>query len=923
MKGEKEEMSRMSKKRKSIKSFSIAGLFIMIAVVLFTMTGCSDDKATSITNPEATTFEPKGTIQGVVRDSVTLQPIVGAKVSVGVQEATTDANGQYVIRDVPATTDALNGTVVGTYQVTVDLKNVTSPVNMTTTPAPDIKYPEVAWRTVSVSYTSLDDTSCDVGEAACTNSTNHDTSVDALVGSLLIAIGKLDANIEGVVAGCDSATSPDFFESVGAGYKVELFTVTSNADTGSGASGHLIGSTTTDADGEFAFNNVEANLSVMVMTTSPDGNRTDTVFNTTPSDGRTLKLTDIQASVALHACSTDIHGPRIIAVSPEAGSDQSAGNINVALTFSEPVRQTAFTSTEASGVANLYDYAEVMFDGTKAGNVAYSMSWNSTFDILTVTIPNAGISSLYHVRILNIPTVLTDAEGNGVDMGVCPDDSASLATPYGIAVDTDATEIATGVGNDCLVYFTTKGSTTPAAPSITLVNESGIDEGSQHNAVFDWAPTSGAKDYNVYCRTVQMWGTTEQTHAFNQVVTGVGSSIVSGSSSTVDFDAFVDGVDGGAAFVENSETKLAFDCKVTGVSADGVEGIESNIVRVEDKVGPELVEDTTVAPSGGSLFCGTGVVTGGLPTDIGAVCDDTANPNNITKIILGYNEEMDEVSTEATANYVFSGLAKTADSVAISTTTAPVYNPATDMILLTLSDTLTPAEVAQPVVKTGNNGLLETTANVADFALLAANAGIVATDAAATGSGVCVHFGPDFASDTTVGTGDVAGADLLTIRTGTDGDCDSTANSNPAGTADDIQVVAVGERSGVCVIEGGTDVTQDGDDVDSDGDAAGAGMILTGVNGVCDTDNTPALPANASRIVNSGSSTPNAVGIIPGADYDLDTTTKNNVTTPCTTCDDDISNGTKITVSNVKDVAGITIKGTKDVFRADGNVLAE
>jgi len=67
--------------------------------------GCSDDtNNSSVTNPNPKNFNPKGYIQGKVVDSCTLQPIVGAVIDIGVAKATTDANGQYMMANVPATT---------------------------------------------------------------------------------------------------------------------------------------------------------------------------------------------------------------------------------------------------------------------------------------------------------------------------------------------------------------------------------------------------------------------------------------------------------------------------------------------------------------------------------------------------------------------------------------------------------------------------------------------------------------------------------------------------------------------------------------------------------------------------------------------------------------------------------------------------
>src|SRR3990170_1981010 len=127
----------------------ILGFVLMASTVMLSMTGCSDDTATSLTNPTAGSFEPTGTIQGIVRDSVTLQPIVGAKVSIGVTTATTDAYGQYILADVPATSDALNGSIADIYRMTVDLRSVTSPVAMTTaTTTP--RYPDFVYHDVEL-----------------------------------------------------------------------------------------------------------------------------------------------------------------------------------------------------------------------------------------------------------------------------------------------------------------------------------------------------------------------------------------------------------------------------------------------------------------------------------------------------------------------------------------------------------------------------------------------------------------------------------------------------------------------------------------------------------------------------------------------------------------------------------------------------
>src|SRR3972149_5477379 len=100
----------MKKRRRIVgmKPLWMAGLLVVLLSTVFTMAGCSKDSSKSTKNPNPDAFEPKGTIQGVVRDTVTLQPIEGAVVKVGVEESTTDSAGQFVLRDIPATDDALN-----------------------------------------------------------------------------------------------------------------------------------------------------------------------------------------------------------------------------------------------------------------------------------------------------------------------------------------------------------------------------------------------------------------------------------------------------------------------------------------------------------------------------------------------------------------------------------------------------------------------------------------------------------------------------------------------------------------------------------------------------------------------------------------------------------------------------------------------
>jgi len=666
------------------------GFVLIASTVMLSMTGCSDDTATSLTNPTAGSFEPTGTIQGIVRDSVTLQPIVGAKVSIGVKTATTDAYGQYVLADVPATSDALNGSIADMYRMTVDLRSVTSPVAMAT--ATTGKYPDFVYHDVELNYTSMNDsTPCpdfvpddaDIDSdsnddlSTCgTNATNHDTPVEGMVASVTTTVGKLDANISGVVAGCDSSGFEDeFFTPVAAGYIVKLYSnsgIVSDSDgnSSSGQDNHLIGQTTTDTAGAFSFSNVEANLNVTITADSTDGTRVDSINNTTPADGLTLALT-VQKSTALHVCPNDAHGPEIVAISPEPASDQTPGSTSVAITFSEAVKDTPTASTDASLVGSLYDDIEVNFEGDKAGNVAYSLAWNTARTVLTATF-TTGSSSLYTVRITNMDSRFTDDNNVAAAMGICDDDSVVAAltgNPYGVVADAGST--------DCTVYFSTGGGATPAATtSLTVTNATSQNVGST-SALLDWPVISGAKSYNIYCEQDQVYQDGTSQAGALEYVTNVSASAYNLNPDTLTTLMTLD-VDGYVG--TGSEHALQYVCLVRGYNSDLEEGADSNSVTIKDAVGPDFTANGT----------------NGSPT-----------------VTVTYTEPVRESDAETLANYVLTGTdaALTLSSVSYDTATATATLTYSGNITDDTGDTLTITNVKDLA---GTNNLTTPTGNNQD-----------------------------------------------------------------------------------------------------------------------------------------------------------------------------------------------------------------
>ncbi len=719
--------------------------FIMLVIVLaFNVIGCSQGSdSNSVTAPNTGAFQPTGTIQGHLFDAVTQQPIVGAIVDVGVTQAVTSATGEFVIYNVPADKDALNGTVTGVYRVTIDMRNVTSPVNMASAPTGTaFRYASFAhFDSVSVSYTSLDDTSG--GNPGGGSGSNHDTPVTGLVAHADFTIGKLAANISGVVA------FQKTLEPVGAGYTVKLISQGSNISGGgttggTGNNGNVIMTATTDANGAFQFTNVESLQTFAATAQSTDGlysTGTGSYFITAPADGQT-KVMNIQSGVAptstnaftvaaMFVIPTDNVAPVVTTVTPERNTDLSlAANPSgaVVFTFSEAMKDTPYADLLSSNqvftttTTGLYDDIQVNFKGNKAGNIAHSLAWSADRKSLTVTIPNLAPSSIYEV-----------------DLGAAAGSVDKLVDVYGNAL-TSSPSIST--------RFTTNGAPTAAAiADLSIYNSASINAitgpGTQIPTL-DWAPVSGAKAYNVYRQMVQVWpGTTAVTEVAPYTLIGSGAGSTFTEASALDF-------------VENGEIQLKYNYVVRAVNSDATESGDSNVVTAADVIASRIT--ATTAPS----------------TFLADIAD-----NNKT-LVVSFNEPMRESTIVTPGNWTISGVTGTTMTV-----TAVRYDSQNLQATLTLSGNLTAANIVRSVIRTGADGVLNSTIGAA-------------TDAyrIPTGhGGLCVSAGN--ANGTLATAAAVAGDIRIATRAAvTDPPvgiyADATNVCRTTATAPDTQVVAVG-----------------------------------------------------------------------------------------------------------------------------------
>jgi Bacterial Ig-like domain len=465
-----------------------------------------------------------GTVKGKLLDSMSQLPIVGAKIDLG---SATDAEGVYSIDNVVITFDGANNIRDALYKVKIDLRNVTSPINMVDTSVTP-RYPDYSYDITSVQFSTA-------------TSTSTSTRVTYLKENVDFNVGKLAATISGVVADRNTLLP------VSQDYTVNLISLGSS---GNGVNEQQVGSAQTDANGGFTFANIESFRRFRIESYNLAQTFRGSLSLTAPADGVTRNLS-VATNDAILVASTDTLSPTIINVTPQRDADIAPAPVEVIFTFSEPILQTANTSTSPSVATGLYNTVVVNYTGDKASNVTSSLSsnitrslsWNALFTQLKVTIPTLAPASKYTVDLTPANALLMDLNGNALD----------------------------NTNDRRLLSFTTNGAITPNPPGlVTVVNNASINYDST-SVVLDWLPVSGAKAYNVY-RATSSLGATGQL----QLIGGSPSTLISGYTDTLPANSFIAG-----------QNKLSYTYQVRSVSADNIESDAS----------PEVIAQDTIAPT--------------------------------------------------------------------------------------------------------------------------------------------------------------------------------------------------------------------------------------------------------------------------------------------------------------------------------------
>ena len=433
-----------------------AFLSICIVCIVALMAGCKQNSTTPLEPQSLPTYQPKGTITGLIVNRITNTPVKGAVVSVGydgaVQSTTSDGAGAYSFANVPVGQyQIVNGTGVfsGNYTLTVSLVAY----NAAQTDSSK-KYRNYYYSNVTITFTSL---------------ASGDSAVSDMVGSALLQISYLNTTVSGQVV--DQNQQPV------ANAAVMLYDATVFPNV-------LIGQTTTSASGNYAFPAVDNGLTVVLKSRSGDGSLQGTLGAfTLPANVISDSLRSQVTAERLMITPVDNVNPFVIGLTPANNSDVSPNNLQVVYTFSEPIKQRAYTRTDLPvGSSTIIDDIKITYIGLKktATAITFSAQWNAAFTQLTITPQGIVGSAKYSVD-------LTAAFNSGQLT-----DNANLVVVNNPQI----------VGDFEVMQFSTNGaSPVPAAPALTRRFIAGLfgnlDFGGG-TVGLEWNFDANARSYNIY-----------------------------------------------------------------------------------------------------------------------------------------------------------------------------------------------------------------------------------------------------------------------------------------------------------------------------------------------------------------------------------------------------------------------------------------
>lgn len=494
--------------RRSILSVAILSLSAGLSGCLVdgdrsTSTSNSNDVADSVTNPTQDVDQQvqiTGSVQGVLRDRVSGDPISGAVISVGLKTATTDELGQYVLSELPVTSPTFTSNNGGdeSYQVTIDLRDASS--------GSDYPYPDFYYTDAKVTFGRFTPLQAESMEGENLQQGTFHQIISGLVSAYDPQVGKLSTSVSGkVVAGLGQlGLEPHAPLESATVYLYQTMGIDDDQ-----RSNRVVGQTTTDAEGNFSFDRIEAGAELEILAFYNDGynneySGTTAGFDAPEKDGEEIKFSLLSGAnidglrgPALQLSLLEEQGPVLSSVTPENYSNLTLedNSLEVRFQLNRSVRDNAYakaTDADGSAIAGLYQDVVVTYNGTKVEGALrdeadeprpnYTLSWDDDYQVLVVSMKNLVASAKYTVDISNTegPNKLVDNLNRQVSLS---GSHASVASPT--------------------LEFTTRGDGAPAIPEATLAVSS-VNTGD--NIFLQWPRVDNARLYRVYTQHVELNG---------------------------------------------------------------------------------------------------------------------------------------------------------------------------------------------------------------------------------------------------------------------------------------------------------------------------------------------------------------------------------------------------------------------------------
>ena len=551
-------------------------LTLCIASIVAVLYGCKQDASTPI-EPIITshkTYQPNGTITGLIKNRTTDVPVKGAVISIGydgsVHSTASDEAGAFSFADVPAGQyQIVNGTSVlsGTYTLTVSLVDYNA-----SQIAAAKKYRNYYYGSVTIKFTSL--------------APGDSLAVSDMVGSVLLQISYLNTTVVGQIVNQNMQPVANAVVSL---YDATVFP------------NLFLSQAQTQADGRYEFDKVDNGLTISLKAMSSDASMEGGLpaAFTLPSNTTADSLRSQVTAERIMLAPVDDVSPYVVGISLENNADVAPSNLQIVYTFSEPIKQTAYTRTDLPvGHSTILDDIAITYLGLKKvdGAISFAAQWNSASTRLTIT-PQGLIGSARYTA--SIQTAANS--GKITDMAGKP-----------------LTNNGPLIGDFELLQFTTNGSSTvPDPPALSRRNVLGVYGNLDYaggTVGLSWNFDNNARSYSIY-KSIN-GGSFELLLPTGKDVYDVQYADNSGS---LVFPA-------GAS---NPLTSASVRYIVRAVSKDLVEGPPSNTITIADEVLP--------------VFAATNVT----------ITPYFSSANNSYVFTLRFSEPLNQASAQLLDNYSF------------------------------------------------------------------------------------------------------------------------------------------------------------------------------------------------------------------------------------------------------------------------------